>query len=598
MGESFLELDEWEEEYVSGDNQGVVPEPEYTEDFEFLHKTRHKQLVAVTRLLPSQFTGFAMMMPNKVTGQLENFSFEGRRHIKRPYDSPARRVLLFCARQVEKSTLLGNITLSYCCIIPNYKVLYVSPSAMQTKTFSADRLKEPIDTSDVLRGFTTGLLAKNIFEKQFVNRSKVTLRYSYLTADRTRGVPAHALFIDEIQDILWDNIPIMEQCTSHSPLHLKKYIYSGTPKSLDNTLEKLRANQSTQGEWVVPCDSCGTASTGRYWNILGEKNIGKTHLICERCGKQIYPVHPDAQWASMVQYEPDKEMYEAYRIPQLMVPWKPWSELIHQYETYPRAQFYNEVLGISFDSGIRPLTLTQVKWNCRVDITMDPDALEYYASLSYSQPVFMGVDWGSGENTYTVITLATYIEGKFRVFYMHRCTGKETEPPVQLELIYELIAKFNPVIVGTDYGGGFDRNDALVRKIGPQRLQKYQYMARSRKKLEWDGKLIRWKANRTEVMSDIFNAIKRGVFEFPRWEEFKAPHATDMCSIFSEYSETLKMIQYMHNHGMPDDSFHSLLYCFLGSMLKIPRPDVVAPRKESPNQGPLQTSGWTPLDQG
>jgi hypothetical protein len=467
-------------------------------------------------------------------------------------------------------------------------------------------LKEPTDTSEVLTAFTTGALAKNIFEKQFVNRSKITLRYSYLTADRTRGIPAYMLDIDEIQDILWDNIPVIEQCTSHAPDRLRKYIYAGTPKSLDNTIEYLRAQNSTQGEWVVPCDHCGTrvkGGAGRFWNILGEKNIGKKGTICEKCGGEIDAQHPDADWANMVECPEGKEMFESYRIPQLMVPWrrtpKGWAEILYHYENYPRAKFYNEVLGISFDSGLRPLNHAQVREHCLPEASMSPEGINPYIGMSFSQPVFMGVDWGSGEHSFTVITLATYVGAKFRIFYMHRCLGKEVEPQVQLELICALVKKFNVRIIGCDHGSGHDRNDHLKRQFGPQRVQTFQYMARCKKKVEWDGKLMRWKVHRTEAMSDIFNAIKRGVFQFPRWEEFKNPYAQDMCNIFSEENSTLHMTVYSHSPDRPDDSFHSLLYCFLGSMIKVPRPDVIAPRREEPGRGPLfGNSGWSPLDQG
>jgi len=579
-----------------------VIEPEPFVDYSEIAQKKRNLRGVVTPLRPSEFTSFAMRMPKQTEPGMENFSFDGRKHMRRPYDTRSRRILLLAARQVEKSTLLGNLALSYSCIVPSFKTLYVSPSALQTKTFSADRLREPIDTSDVLSAFTTGQLAKNIFEKQFVNRSKITLRYSYLSADRTRGIPAYLLLIDEIQDILGENIPVIEQCLAHSPPQWKKYVYSGTPKSLDNTIEHYRSKRSSQGEWVVPCDSCGSASgAGRFWNVLGEKNIGKKGLICECCGHLINPMHDEAQWAHMVNFD-EESMFESFRIPQLMVPWKPWSEILVDYENYPRAQFYNEVLGISFDSGVRPLNMSQVKDHCRDDVHMPveegDDVWRFYKNLSFSQPIFMGLDWGTGENSYTVITLATYVEGKFRVFYMHRCTGKEVEPPVQLELICKLVKDFNVAVVGADYGGGFDRNDHLIRQFGPNRILKYQYMARCNRKVEWDGRLLRFKVHRTEVMSDIFNGIKRGVFTFPRWVEFKDPHAQDMCNIFTEYSETMRMIMYHHSPDRPDDAFHSLLYCFMGSMIKMPRPDVIIPRKEDPKKGFSFGNDWVPIDQG
>lgn len=997
-----------EDEVEIPDREVWYPEPEpfvdYYEEEEIARKRRDTR--TRSNILPSTFAEFAFRMPRDDGQGYAPFTFKGRRHMLRPYDSPSRRILLVCARQVEKSTLLGNAALTYSCLVPGHRTLYVSPSATQTKTFSADRIKEPLDTSDILGAFTTRNLSQNILEKQFVNRSKITLRYAFLNADRcavgstrvhfttgdtatlqeiwerpanfvgrqvwsanphtrrvvprtltevveqgvrpvfrvrlantaevvvtdnqplltpqgwkevkdvpvgtliatpgqvphgvgndlppemyrlvgyllgdgtsttcnstaffngnprvmaefqrcalalggvlgklqdsnrkrwvhaetkrqgvfggwkglksqlrelglygrrhntkrvptafftgnkeqlsaffgaiwatdgwayagkgqyeigyasnsqgllrdmqvlllrfgisayvskqkkpstpralgayclsirskvsverflenipvlgkeeelekvrkaasrvsrckddedridysyaqlreylktvynlsthsawkkhriqlrpgnqkdsigrrvlaaiadklddallrylansdlswsrlaevvpegeqptydlsvqglenylvdgvfihnTRGIPAWRLLLDEIQDILFDNIPIIEQCTSHAPEMWKRFIYAGTPKSLDNGIEYYRSQHSTQGEWVVPCDAHG-GETGRYWNILGEKNIGKKGLICESCGKPLNPVHPDAQWANQV----EKAAFESYRIPQLMVPWKDWSEILLDYARYPRDKFYNEVLGISYDSGTRPLTKLQLMSSSNSSVRMHPKELRKYRDLAHGQPVFAGIDWGTGENSFTVLSLGTYINGKFRVFYIHRFEGELTDLELQMEKITEILVYFSVDLIGTDYGGGFDRNDKLVRRFGPQRVQKFQYMARARKKVEYDAGLQRWKVFRTAVMSDMFNAIKRAQFEFPRWEEFAEPFAQDMLNIFSEYNNSLRMTQYTHHPDRPDDTFHSLVYLFLASMIRTPRPDIIAPRKEFPNQG-------------
>lgn len=576
------------EEDELADREIWKPEPELQED-PILVSRALKSLPALPKIKPSRFTSFAFRMPDtEGGGGYTNFSFKGRRHMYRLYDTPAKRVLLVCGRQVEKSTMLGNIALCYMSMIPAFKVLYVSSSATQTKTFSGDRIKEPIETSPVLRKFTTTMLSANILEKQFVNRSKITLRYAYLNADRTRGIPAWMLELDEFQDILSDNIPVIEQCTSHAPEQYKRFLYAGTPKSLDNSIETYRERWSTQGEWVVPCER----HLPFHWNILGEKNIGKKGLVCEKCHQLIDPMGPNAQWAKMV----DEAKFESYRIPQLMVPWVKWDDILLNYERYARDKFYNEVLGISYDSGLRPLTTEQVKAVCNPNIHMVD--YESYRDLSFSQPIFAGIDWGTGEHTYTVIVLATYVDMKFRVFYAHRFTGEEVDPTIQLERICELIDYFNVRVVGTDYGGGFDRNDHLIRKFGPKRIWKYQYVARAKKKVEWDSKLGRFKTHRTEVMSDIFNAIRRGKpVEFPRWEDFRDPYAQDILNIFSEYSETLKMIQYKHGVDKPDDTFHAFLTCWLGSMIVHPRPDIILPRRET-KTGVMEQMYKGPIDQG
>jgi hypothetical protein len=418
------------------------------------------------------------------------------------------------------------------------------------------------------------MLSQNIFEKQFVNRSKITLRYAFLNADRCRGVPAWGLMLDELQDILNDNIPVIEACQNHAPKRWRRNIYSGTPKSLDNTIETYWSTRSTMNEWVVPCEGCN------WWNILGEKNIGRHGIICEKCGAYLHAQHPKAQWASQRKYDDVKVPFEGYRISQLMVPWVDWNEVLISYEKNSRDKFYNEVLGISYDSGLRPLTRAQVRACCNPDVHLGD--YEKYKILSASQPIFAGLDWGSGEHSYTVLTLATYINRKFRVFYIHRFMGEEAEPDRQLESIVETLKYFSVDLIGCDYGGGLYPNDRLTREFGPMRVRKYAYSANPRYHVKWNPQLQRYMIHRTEVMSYIFNAIKRRrECEFPCWEEFENPFAQDMLNIFSEHSSTLRMIQYKHALDKPDDSFHSFLYCWLASMVRYPRPDIIRPQREN-----------------
>jgi hypothetical protein len=200
-------------------------------------------------------------------------------------------------------------------------------------------------------------------------------------------------------------------------------------------------------------------------------------------------------------------------------------------------------------------------------------------------PMFAGIDWlgGSGTDSNTVLTLGAYLPfdpNMFTMFYYHQFVGAEADPKEQFRVICELIDEFGVQHVGVDYGGGHWPNDELIRRYGPERIHRYQYSGNVKYKIKFDPKLgiPRHLCHRTEIMSDIFNAIKRrDVFRFPRVEEFMEPFGQEYLNIFSEYRESMRMNIYKKTPGQTDDSFHSHLYCFWASMFYRKRPDVILP---------------------
>lgn len=566
------------DDYVSGpredwDYEAPAPDVQEWEYEEFMREVQAK--IAVR---PTDFVEMSVLMPDPHSRSLEPFTFTQRPYLKRIYNTPSKRILLMCGRQVEKSTTLGNRILALSCLIPHFRTLYVSPSAAQTKEFSKTRLKEVLETCPDLRQWFPPHLTDNVFEKKAINRSGVTLRYAFLNADRCRGLSADLIAMDEFQDLLLDVIPVIEEASSHSPFRI--FIYSGTPKSVDNPIEHYWSNLSTQNEWAVPCERHGTPKVpgSWHWNILGEENIGREGLICDKCGGRIDPLHPLATWVPMGSPDPTLSTFEGFRIPQLMVPWIEWKDLYTKYNDYPRAKFFNEVLGMSFDSGQRPLTQEDIKNCCDDAQKMSPEGVKEWREKLKGTPLYAGVDWGQdSNNSHTVITVGGYYQGKFRTIFAHRFTGAESEPRAQMEKICRIIDTFGIARVGCDHGGGYWPNDELLRRYGSQRIVRFQYSQPS-VFMAWDSDLGRWKLHRSEVMSAVFNAIKRGnVVRFPCWKDWAAPFAADMLAIFSEYNEHMHMTQYKKSPNNTDDSFHSFLLMLVTSMMDTPRPDIFIP---------------------
>ncbi len=553
------------------------------------------------RLTTSQWASKFIKIKGGDTGTVVPMDFSERKYLLRPYDTPSKKILLMTSRQTEKSTTLGNKLLGLSAMRPMYTSLFVTPSAMQTKVFSNARLADIIDISPLIKGLTHKSLVMNILEKEFSNRSKIYLRYAFLSADRTRGLSVNSIFVDEIQDMLWDLMPVIEETSSHHKERL--FVYSGTPKTFDNTIENYWSKHSTQSEWVVPCERHGTPKnpSSWHWNVLGIKNIGKRGPVCELCGKAISPEHPQAQWVQMNPGTPGKPVeFEGFRVCRLMVPWywKPnhekanpyeqWDSILSDQARYPTAQFMNEVLAMSYDSGTKPLSRAEIVRLCDDQYLMDEDSV---ALLGATTPLYAGIDWGTGENSYTVLTMGGYVrsDSGFQVVYAKRFEGTLVDPEPQLREIERLLRKFRFKYATVDYGMGFMPNKRLLSVFGPKKIHQFQYVAKAPAKIMYKAAMHRYIVFRTPVMSDVISAIKSGKVRFPAWSVFEKPFANDMLALRAEYSDTLRMIKYDKPRGIPDDSFHSFLYCLCASFHDVRRPDIMAPIREGSTESGMQS---------
>jgi hypothetical protein len=425
-----------------------------------------------------------------------------------------------------------------------------------------------------------------ILSKKWNNGSECILRYAFRSADRIRGIPADELYIDEYQDMLMDIIPIIEECLHNAPLELKSKHYAGTFKSVANPLTDLYYNFSTRNEWLVPCmRNC--ANGFRYWNILGMENIDmeRRMLVCSKCHQPIDPNHPDCRWVSTDPFPEKEKHFMGYRIPQIATACD-YDEIYWNYKRFPTSQFYNEVLALPYDSGFRPLTESQLKQCCSPDITMawsdgtKGRHLEFYKNKCADKTgiVFAGVDWGTGTTSYTCLSLGSYAgRDKFQLFYHKRYEGAESDPVYAIKDILDTCRRFNVHLIGLDYGYGFMTNDTIMREWGADRAFKFEYVT-SKMKAVWDATAYRYKLDRTEIMSDFFNALKRGdTFELPRFETFYDPFGKNFLSVYAEENKSLRRLVYNHPVSGPDDCVHSSILCFLASCLEIPRREFFNP---------------------
>lgn len=501
------------------------------------------------------------------------------------YNDEDLHLVLKCSRQVAKSTTIAILQVLESLISPHWRSLYVSPSALQTRQYSNEKLRPTLFDSPFVKNLYIGKgVTDQVFEKTLANGSYMFLRYAFLTAARARGIPASRVFFDEAQDLYKDNIKVISQSLSASRIAAGvpgREMLAGTPLTFSNTLEEYW-KWSTQCEWLVPCD----CKSPTYWNFLDERCIGKKGLICRNCGKPINPAQ--GQW---VTFSPD-EFYVGYHISQLMVPWKQseeaWrSEIVLPMEKWPANKFNNEILGFSYDTATAPITqmdLQQCCWPVKKVGSRDTSRwVERRNDRMHGLRVFAGIDWGEGRPegeivhgkkkfaSWTVLTLGAYINQEtFWPFYMKKYMGTEIDPEIILPDIIRICDHWNVEVVGADWGHGWGMNSRLFKARGRERVMQFAYSGTLGERKSWDKEAYKWIINRNAVLSDFFSDLKNQRLIFPLWETFE-PFAKDILAEYVEYNELTHTMKYDHPIDQPDDGLHSMVFCKLANDIMLGR---------------------------
>lgn len=503
------------------------------------------------------------------------------RHLFPIYNRRENAILLKFGRQTHKSTTVGfKITLP-CLKHGNYHTLYVAPTGNQVSVFSGDKLDGAIHGSEVIMDHYFDTRTRDqVSYKEFTNGSRIYLRSAFHSADSIRGISADMTCIDEVQDIVSDHIPVIEQCMSHSlakwehmrehiptlPMHLfNNRMYAGTPKTIENTLEKLW-DQSTQNEWLIRCKNAGC----NKWNYINEFNIGDTCLICNKCGKPIF--YEDGMWVAMN----SDGFIDGYRLPQIVLNWinnrnnpEAWQiNVIRTRRIYSAEKYYNEVLALPYAAARHPLSAKELKSCCREFDMIDVEQAWKNPMVGKS-PLFAGIDWGKGDlasgTSYSVLSIGGWIRGKFQTVFIKRYTGRLSDPIIQVKDMLRIINKFQCLLTIADTGDGRTSNAMMVEALGVARFGELYEHGTLRQKIRWDKAKGHYIINRTRMMTDIIMEIKRAQVAFFRYEQFKE-FQSDFTGIYAEYSEQTRMTKYDHN--VPDDAFHAYMFSRISCMIQ------------------------------
>lgn len=450
-----------------------------------------------------------------------------------------KKVVLKTGRQVSKSTSLAADGVMTSILHPFFTTLYVTPLFEQIRRFSNNYVKPFVEESPLKALWLGHNAEQNVLQRSFRNYSKMQFSYALLDADRIRGITADKVAIDEVQDMDSEHIPIILETMSYSRFELSQY--TGTPKTLDNTIEGLW-QQSSQAEWFVPCYHCNKQNIpAAHYDI--EDMIGPVHndisakipaTICAGCSKPINP-----RFGRWVHRYPDRRWdFAGYHVPQIIMPIhyenaEKWATLVGKrdgWEAQPHV-FYNEVLGESYDVGQKLVTLTELQaaavlpWE---NNPKEPAKAVMTARRSYTKRV-LAVDWGgggeSGISLTTIAVLGLKPDGDIDCIWGKRLTTPHDHLGEAEECLH-WYKEFNCSLFTHDYtGAGVLRETFMVQAGLPlERIIPIAYVRAATKapmyhvpKTEIHPR-DHYRVDKTRMLLYVTMFIKLGHLRFFKWD--------------------------------------------------------------------------------
>ncbi len=497
----------------------------------------------------------------------------------------------------HNSTSLAAQGVVFSNSIPYFATLYVTPLFEMVRRFSHNYVRQFLEESPARRLFLGSKTMNSVLQRNFKNGSAMYFSYAFLDAERTRGIPADKNVIDEVQDMNYDFLQIIHETLSGSPYALKQY--AGTPKSLDNTIEKLWQD-SSQAEWMMKCQTGGCG----HWNVPAADwdlmdMIGPWHkgisekcpgVVCSQCRK---PVNPrTGRW---VHRHPDRRWTQAgYHVPQIIMPMhyanhEKWDALVGKMQgranTTPTT-FLNEVCGESCDAGSKLITVTELKAACTLPWPRKAKEASKHTK-KYVRRI-LSVDWGGGGGTVkgsagktgeqkrertsytTLAVLGMTPDGKIDVLWGHRSV-RTHDWEYEAKLCLEAMTVFKCSHIVHDYSGAGEGRLVLLYQSGLPptnifniRYQGFGHSIINHHEATDDHPHDWWAVDKSRSLVTTCMAIKYGLVRFFEYDYVSADNAgllEDFLALIEEKVDSrLGSDAYVivRNPNKSDDFAHSV----------------------------------------
>lgn len=501
-----------------------------------------------------------------------------------------RRTLWKCGRQVSKTTSMSAQSVLQTASEAHFSTLFVAPRYEQIRRVSSNFVRPFIENSLIQHIIINKHIENSVLQKTFLNGSKMHFSFAFLDAERIRGLDNDCVKYDEIQDIDIDFIPIIRETMSASRFAIEMFF--GTPKTLDNTIQVYWEN-SSQAEWVIRCTACNHENIpAADYHLL--KMIGPVGPSCARCGRVVNP-----RLGRWIHAYPDRTGQDCgYHVPQIILPMHyehimkdgslegtppadeasdKWLELLGKRDGrggYDKAKFMNEVLGESCDTGIKLVTLTDIRNASVLNKNDWRSALDQIKKYRWRA---LGVDWGGGgenEVSFTTCSVVGFnpVNGKSECIFAKRFHSAYTHDEEAKELL-EIFKAFQCLYFAHDYGGSGSVRETLMLQAGLplHKIVPFMYIRATAKKMveaarpgskQQGGQRFYYTLDKARSLVLQAGCLKNGLILLPEYESSK-DITHDLLALMEDKHDTpggADVYLIRRNAKMSDDFAHALNY--------------------------------------
>ncbi|MFA5216884.1 phage terminase large subunit family protein [Sulfuricurvum sp.] len=500
------------------------------------------------------------------------FSLDKRPYLRAIYHEfvpyKPKTVVWKSSRKMEKTETICNLLLVSDLVLEYFVSLYTIARSKQVNVFSTERLDDAINSS--VNGTIDAYLEKpsSISHKRFIvdnDRKLYNHLYMYSAwgdAVALLGLAGDFCVVDEVQDMKRKWFPKVKEIIRLSP-H-KWFLMAGTARDKGDEFDEMW-EKSTKNEWEVQCKKCGRRQFLQKENVMKDPNKENEYYKgCIEC-KSVLNVLA-GRWVETCE-DHAKANFVGYHTHQMMHPQITATDIIRAREEYESERLWeNEVWGMSYSGGTRPITVDQMLDCC-------DHKLNYVFSSEEPGNVF-GMDCGKGHHIMVMDKNMKVLHMEFVDTMIYRTLKEE------IDHIAKIFQRFNIQNAVVDWGYGQKEVRELQSiffdivkgcRYGITIVDKfYEY----KEKDDQNNKIYRLNVNRSQAIEMCIEAIHNKKITFPyaptsrEVMEDAIPHFTNLLSDFEiklgDKSYKAKDVYTRYGRSGPDHFLHTAVYCLIG----------------------------------